>query len=145
MAGEVEKTIRDLADDGHSRAAVCEILGMSRHTLNQFLADMDPPPNWASHGQYLGNRLANEAQRGHSTPQQRENAKRASDAHRAKNARTYRGFTGSVIEIAQRFESKVSHQTIYRRLRKGMSLEAALALPPQLGSRYTQGQGSARA
>lgn len=145
MTGKVEDTIRELAAEGHSRIAVAEILCISRHTLNQFLADMAQPPKWASHGRYIGNRLANEAQRGVSTPERKASAKRASEALSAKHARTYCGFTGSIIEIAERFEAKVSHQTIYHRLSKGMSMEAALTLPPQVGNRFTKRKSGARA
>lgn len=137
MAGSVEDTIRELADEGHSRTAVCEILNISRHTLRQYLAEMDPPPNWAGQGNYLGNKLANEAQRGTCTPQQVASARIASAAWQSKTARTYRGFTGSVDQIAKRFGANVHSQTIYRRLRSGMDLEAAMTLPPQKGNRFT--------
>lgn len=137
MAATVEDTIRELADEGHSRAAVVEILGISRHTLRQYLAEMDPPPKWAGQGNYLGNKLANEAQRGTCTPQQIASARMASAAWQSKTARTYRGFTGTVEQIAKRFGASVHLQTIYRRLRAGMDLEKALTLPPQKGNRFT--------
>lgn len=126
---DVEKFIRDSAAGGLSRTATAAALGMRFEKFCALLDAMEPL-RWPAPGKSLDQRRHHEAMRGICLPSRRPSLEKARKARRQNALRTLHGVTGTVAELIAHFKSTADESSVYRRLRHGMTLEAALLTPP---------------
>ena len=128
----IEEFIRTRAAMNWSRRMVRDALGVTRYRF-ETMCQLMPDVKWAPQGMSVGNREADAARRGVSTPKLRESARRAKMARYAcARQLTVCSFTGSVTQQIEHWGEfiTVSPATIRRRLVNGMSDLDALFLPP---------------
>ncbi len=122
-----EEYIRDAAKRGWSKAQVRDALGLCRETFYAILEAM-PPLQWPARGKSLGHRLANEARLGVCSPALRAALERNRAVRKERSIHVVHGRRGTIEELAQHYA--VSGSTVRRRRKSGLSLEAALTIPP---------------
>lgn len=127
-ANGVETRIRAMAKTGHSKTMTQELLGLSRWTFDQLVAQM-PDVEFPGRNRSRGYRAAVERKRGVYTEAMRKASIAAGVAKHERAKRTVRGVTGTVDELVAHFECAVSPAQVRRRVRQGMTLEEALFTP----------------
>lgn len=126
---EIDDIIYAMANEGHSREATREYLGVSHRFMRTRLPKMDPQPNWRRHGSYINNIVANKCMKGIVTPEIAETARHAARAWSEMNKKEHRGFTGSVEQIIKHFGYDISSCTVRRRIANGMPPDEAFSKP----------------
>lgn len=121
--------VRELANEGHSKLAVSQILELSynqsyRKYLKLYAADAE----WSPNGRTLAQRRAFERIPVEFTDKQREQSRKLARKTRERYLVTVQGKTGTMRELAKHFG--ISIYTVNYRRRNGMSLEEALTTPP---------------
>lgn len=124
-----EEFIRASAARGLSKTATAAALGVS---YRAFLAMLDVLPGieWPARHQSLDRKLSDEARRGVCSDAQRRNLATAARALKDKHAYTVRGVRGTIPELVERFKVNAATSTVRHRLRRGLSIEAALFSQP---------------
>lgn len=122
-----EEFITLSAKRGLSKTQVRETLGLCRETFIAML-DAMPPLQWPARGQSLGHKLGNEARRGRCSPALRAALAQSVAKRKALHSHTVDGRHGTIEELAKHYS--VSASTVRRRIKSGMPLAQALALPP---------------
>ena len=122
-----ETFIKDAASRGWSRTEVCNVLGISWHSLKKVLKQM-PDLTWVPGSQSLSRKNSNAQRRGIFTPKQNAALQVARANRLEKMTHEVNGVRGTIKELAKL--SAVSASTMRRRMSKGESLESALDRPP---------------
>lgn len=124
-----EDFIRASAARGLSKTATREALGFGNYRFDALVAAM-PDVKWCAPHESIDARRAKEDRRGQFTEAQRSALKAAAKVLRERHVYTVRGVSGTIPELVARFKVAASACTVRRRMRHGLSLEAALfALP----------------
>lgn len=126
VVSDTEQFIRDAARLGWSRNEVCEVLGISWFSLSAILDAIGPLP-WVPGTQSLARKRDAENRRGYCPPALQRASQAAVAIRRKRAEHEVFGVRGTIKELAKLFG--MSATTVRRRLRDGLSLEAALTIP----------------
>jgi hypothetical protein len=125
---DVGSQIRAMAQAGHSKTQTRQLLGYSRDSFEAVL-ELIGPVEFPGPNRSCGYRAATARKRGLYTEAMRKASALAGQAKHEKAKRTLRGVTGTIEELVEAFGAQVCAQHVRRRMRQGMTLEAALLTP----------------
>lgn len=134
-----EEFIADAAARGWSKTQTLEALNVSRRSFYAMLEVMPALP-WPAQGKSLGNRLSNEARRGHFSPALQAAAAAGTARRKELCSHVVDGVRGTIEDHAK--SCGVSASTVRRRMDAGKSLKEALTMPATPRCLRRKGLGS---